>query len=119
VREKVSWQYAKSQANQNGGHLLRIDSFAEHDFIKKYLLALSPSFKHVFIDGDRHLDLKTWRYGNKEKVDFTKMRRLPRFVPASGQSSIDVHLCLYEPIGWHVEDLGPVDLGNFIIEWDN
>lgn len=122
VKENVSWHYAKLKANQLGGHLLRLDSVAEHDFIKKYLQARRPTFRHVFIDGDRHLDLETWRYESGEKIDFTKMRRgslLLKRGTAIGRSTNRVHLCLYELDGWLVEDLGPVELGNFIIEWDN
>jgi hypothetical protein len=123
VKEIVSWHYARSQANKLGGHLLRLDSIAEHDFIITYLSSSKPSYKHVHIDGNREFDLKIWRYEDGTPVDFTKVRRGHSFAPSGPilrEGSNYVHSCLYEYErgDWRVGSLDPIDLGNFIIEWD-
>ena len=124
VKENVSWHHAKSKANQLGGHLLRLDSVIEHDFIITYLSSFKPSYKHVHIDGNREFDLQIWRYEDGTPVDFTKVRRGSNFTPSgpilTGATRKNyVHSCLYEDGGWSVGCLNPSDLGNFIIEWDN
>ena len=112
VTAQATWDEGAISSSRVGGHLVRIDSIAEHDFLIRYLKSVGFAAS-VWVDGTRRLDGKTWLFGNGQNVDFGRMR-----VEPLENKNPEPYLHMVNVYQWRVHDSY---LGNhaYIIEWDD
>ena len=96
---------AADYAESLGGHLLRIDSAEEWDFVRKWL----NGKRDLAVDGSDQITEGHWLYSDGTKADFHNVKVLFNNQPAE-------NFCGF--FGDHVADLGWQRLP-FIIEWEN
>ena len=75
VTDAVPWHVAAKQCGLAGGHLLRIDSQEEHQFITKLIQSLGIQSKHhhyhyLWIDGNDEIEPKVYRDSRGQKIEY-------------------------------------------------
>jgi len=96
---------AADYAESLGGHLLRIESAEEWDFVRTWL----NGKRDLYVDGSDQIEEGTWVYSEGTKVDFRNVKVVFDGQPAQ-------NFCGF--FGDHICDLGWQRLP-FIIEWDD
>jgi len=112
VTTQATWDEGAISSSRVGGHLVRIDSIAEHDFLIRYLKSVGFAAS-VWVDGTRRLDGKTWLFGNGQNVDFGRMR-----VEPLENKNPEPYLHMVNVYQWRVHD-SYLGKHAYIIEWDN
>ena len=112
VTAQATWDEGAISSSRVGGHLVRIDSIAEHDFLIRYLKSVGFAGS-VWVDGTRRLDGKTWLFGNGQNVDFGRMR-----VEPLENKNPEPYLHMVNVYQWRVHD-SYLGKHAYIIEWDN
>lgn len=68
----TTWHLAREQCEELGGHLIRIESAQEQQFIERLLKTLKPPTEWVWIGGSDADDEGKWRFGNGKPIKFAK-----------------------------------------------
>jgi hypothetical protein len=113
VTTPVTWQMATIKSAEVGGHLVRINSLEEHDFLIDFIARTGFEGTNIAIDGTKRLDGETWLFGDEKQIDFRQMHHEPFDAPKS-----DAYLLLHRPMGYFANDMGCLQKQAFIIEWD-
>jgi hypothetical protein len=117
VDRGVTWSAAMRESEQRGGYLVKLDSVQEHEFLINHLNEKPPKNEngHIWINGSRLIDGGKYLFTDDRPVDFSKMRTTP-FSRPEGR---EMFLAMFEPHGWHVQDVVFHHKGfhAFIIEW--
>ncbi|MGI9442698.1 MAG: hypothetical protein ACR2N1_09545 [Rubripirellula sp.] len=123
VTDKVTRMQAKRDAEEKGGHLLRVDSGKEFYFAASLLpRQFGPRSVHIWIDGSRLLlGGKNWLYANGDRVDLTMFSALDL---SEGDSDFFLNLTRNKKQQVLLSDAGLTfsnepEIYGFIIEWDN
>ena len=95
---------AADYAESLGGHLLRIESAEEWDFVRKWL----NGKRDLYVDGSDQIEEGSWVYSEGTKVDFRNVKVVFDGQPAQNFCGFfEDHIC---DLGWQRLP--------FIIEWD-
>jgi len=95
---------AADYAESLGGHLLRIESAEEWDFVRKWL----NGKRDLYVDGSDQIEEGSWVYSEGTKVDFRNVKVVFNGQPAENFCGFfEDHIC---DLGWQRLP--------FIIEWD-
>ncbi len=111
--QPVTWHVAKRLCEETGGHLARIESKEENEFIKK----LIENGKHGFywIDGSDEAVEGIWVFSDGRKVTYTNWNRSQPGVIRGGVPNHS--MCIRKENGlWHDDRNG--ERKGFVCEWD-
>jgi hypothetical protein len=104
ITSPMFWHVAKDYAESRGGHLVRIETKSEWEFINRWL----NGKEHFYIDGTDQVKEGSWHWTNGKEIDFTNFKHF-----LDGQPS-ENFLGFFRD---HIADLG-WGRHPFIIEWD-
>jgi formylglycine-generating enzyme required for sulfatase activity len=123
VANKVTRMQAKKDAEEKGGHLLRVDSGKEFYFAASLVpRQFGPRFVHVWIDGSRLLQGgKNWLYENGDRVD---LNMFPSRDLSERDHDFFLNLGRNSKQQVYLADAGLTysnepEIYGYIIEWDN
>ena len=102
--------HALQACTETGGHLARAETADEDEFLRA-LAAKSASSEIVWIDGNRYIDQRTWKYSNGERMQY--------FNWAGGKpSGVHGHVALSKEAQWKWTDHDGRAYFPYICEWE-
>ena len=112
--QEATWHHADYLCRSVGGYVARIESQAEHDFLKSVLNSPNFTAEYYWIDGSDAVEEGTWVLSNGVPMLYEGWSG----TEPGNVRGIEHHVCLVRDSGWKWSDYCGADRKPFICEWD-
>ena len=112
--QEVTWHHADKLCKQLGGYVVRVESQAEHEFLKGMLNSIENASPYYWIDGSDAAEEGTWIFSNGKPMDYLGWSAKE----PGNWANAEHNAYLYRKNQWQWGDFSASGRRPFICEWD-